>query len=299
MSSLARRLDGLTDRIEHEAALDATTSRLSGLLGRLFPVGIVKDLASGTRIGHPLHPALVAVPTGAWLAAGYLDLTRDPANQRNAQRLVALGILTALPATATGASDWLETEGGEKRVGLVHAGLNYAAIGLYGASWLLRRNGRHTAGAALGGFGAGALAAAGWLGGHLAYALGVGVDTTAFQQYPDRWTDIRAASQVTEGATTLADAGGVPVLLSRVDGRLVALADRCTHRGAPLHEGQIVDGCVVCPWHDSSFSLTDGGVERGPATRPQPVLEAREVEGRVQVRRRDEARTLRVNPVGI
>jgi nitrite reductase/ring-hydroxylating ferredoxin subunit len=76
------------------------------------------------------------------------------------------------------------------------------------------------------------------------------------------------------------------VLLVRHSGQVHALADRCSHRGGPLHEGQLVDGCVQCPWHGSRFLLDDGTIARGPASRPQPAYETRVVEGRVQVRSR-------------
>ena len=88
----------------------------------------------------------------------------------------------------------------------------------------------------------------------------------------------------------------IPVLLARRGGGVTAFADRCSHRGAPLHEGEVSGGCVTCPWHDSVFAA-DGTVLSGPATRPQPVLDVRVVDGRVQVRRHEE-RTLRTNPVG-
>jgi nitrite reductase/ring-hydroxylating ferredoxin subunit len=77
----------------------------------------------------------------------------------------------------------------------------------------------------------------------------------------------------------------VPVLLSRLDGGIVALDDRCTHRGGPLHEGVVADGCVTCPWHGSTFDLRTGYVVSGPASRPEPRFEVRTVDGRVQVRR--------------
>jgi nitrite reductase/ring-hydroxylating ferredoxin subunit len=45
------------------------------------------------------------------------------------------------------------------------------------------------------------------------------------------------------------------------------------------------------------FSLDDGLVQSGPATRPQPVFETRLRNGRLEVRRL-ESRSLRTNPVG-
>ncbi len=125
----------------------------------------------------------------------------------------------------------------------------------------------------------------------------MGVDTTAFQSYPDDWVDAIGDDEVRDGELTHAEVAGVPVLFTRRHGSLVAMADRCTHRGAPLHEGEVRDGCVVCPWHASAFDLDTGDVASGPAVRPQPMLQTRVQNGRVHVRR-DEERTLRTNPAG-
>jgi nitrite reductase/ring-hydroxylating ferredoxin subunit len=146
--------------------------------------------------------------------------------------------------------------------------------------------------------GSGLLAAGGWLGGHLVFALGVGVDTTAFQHMDSEWTDVGSAADVSAvGARLSGTAQGTPVLVVRTESGLTALAGRCTHRGAQLHDGEIHDGCVVCPWHASSFDLVTGRVVHGPAVRPQPIFEIQTVGDRVQVRRSDEPRSLRTNPV--
>jgi nitrite reductase/ring-hydroxylating ferredoxin subunit/uncharacterized membrane protein len=286
----------MLERIESAEFLDKPSDVLAAAIEKAVPKGRVRDLASGTPLGHPLHPALVAVPIGSWTAATYLDLTFG--DRRAARRLVGFGILSALPSALTGANDWTTTAGAERRVGLAHALLNDVALTLYASSWLARRRGNHLRGVALSLAGATVLGGAGWLGGHLAYALGVGVDTTAFQQFPAEWTDVAAEDDVLANQSVEGDADGVRVLLTRLDGNIVALSDRCTHRGGPLHEGSLADGCVTCPWHDSVFALTDGAVVRGPATRPQPVAEVQVVDGRVQVRRSSVPRTLRTNPTG-
>ncbi len=65
---------------------------------------------------------------------------------------------------------------------------------------------------------------------------------------------------------------------------MYALANRCSHRGGPLANGELSDGCVTCPWHGSTFRLADGKVVRGPAASSQPVWEARVTDGKVEVR---------------
>lgn len=295
MTALSDVLDRLADRIEHAAVLDRPAELLAGAVAKLVPHGPVADLASGKPIGHPVHPLLVAVPIGSWASAATLDLTGGDA--KAARRLVGLGIAAAVPTIVTGASDWSTTVGGERRVGLVHALLNDVALMLYTGSWLARGRGRRVKGALLGFAGLGVLGAGGWLGGHLAYGLGVGVDTTAFDQLPQDWTDVAAAADVPTDSAIAVSVDGVQIMLTAGSSGIVAMADRCTHRGGPLHEGTICDGKVTCPRHASEFSLADGSVARGPAVRRQPMAEARVVDGRVQVRRADEPRGLRRNPV--
>ncbi len=296
--NVARTLDGLVARIERASWLDRVADRVAPIVRPVVRADAVRDVASGSVIGHPLHPVLVAVPIGSWSAATYLDLLGGAKGRVAARKLIGLGNLVALPTAASGQSDWLDTSGAERRVGLVHWALNATTVAAFGGSWLARRRGRVGKGVALSLLGTATMGVSGWLGGHLAYALGVGVDTTAFQQAPQEWTDVAEESTVV-AAPQLVDAGGVPVLLLRHRGRIVALADRCTHRGGPLHEGEVTEDCVRCPWHGSVFSLADGSVVHGPATRPQPVFEVQVVAGRVQVRRGEEPRALRTRPVGV
>lgn len=286
--------DAVTSRLEKASVLDAPADALAGAVGPIYTQKTVRHLASGTVIGHPLHPLLVTVPIGAWSSALVFDALGD---DDAASTLVALGLVTALPTAFTGMHDWSSTSGAERRIGLLHAGFNTVALSAYAASWLVRRSGRRGLGVVLSLVGMGAVSGGGWLGGHLAYAMGVGVDTTAFQHSEEQWTDLGEPSQVVAGQLTGADLDGVPLVLTRLGDRVVAYADRCTHRGAPLHEGSIVDGCIVCPWHDSAFDLRDGTVAQGPATRPQASFEVRVVDGRLQGRRVD-VRALRTEPVG-
>jgi nitrite reductase/ring-hydroxylating ferredoxin subunit/uncharacterized membrane protein len=298
----AQLLDEVAGLIENATVLDGAADRIRQAADTLLPRGATRDVASGVPLGHPLHPLLVALPIGSWTAASYLDLTGG--DRTAARRLVALGIATAVPAAVTGVNDWLSTADAERRVGLVHAALNDAALTAYTASWVARRRGRHAKGVLLSLAGLLFTGGAGWLGGHLAYALGVGVDSTAFPRLPSEWTDAAAGSDLVRGVPVCVEVGGVPVLLLRADrtsegaaGAIIAMADRCTHRGGALHEGELQGGCITCPLHGSRFAL-DGSVQRGPATRPQPTLRVRVVDGRVQVRRPDEPRALRNNPVG-
>ena len=275
----------LVERLERTDALDGVAGAVQRNAQAVYRPGPLKDALSGTWLGHPLHPLLMLVPLGCWTSASFLDLAGGRGSQAAADRLLAAGVVSALPTAAAGASDWSDTEGAERRVGFVHALGNSAALVCFTASWVARKRGRRAKGVALALAGHAFAGFSGYLGGHLTYATGVGVDTTAFQSGPEDWTPVLDADEVPEGRAVGADVGGVRLLLVRDGSEVRALAARCTHRGGPLDEGDVADGCVTCPWHGSRFELATGDIARGPATSPQPAYETRVVAGRVEVRR--------------
>lgn len=299
---LARLADAAVSRIERATVLDPVAEAISGWVQRLVPAGRIRDAASGVPVAHPAHPPLATFAIGSFVAGTVLQLVG--ADRRDARRLIGLGLLAAAPTAYAGSSDWSYTAGAERRVGLVHAAINDLAVACYLVAWrrggarrhARRRGARRTAGLGFSLAGGTLLAAGGALGGHLGYGMGVGVDTTSFEHLETEWVDVAAESDLPASGPLGARAGSLPVVLARHDGDIVALADRCTHRGGPLHEGSVVDGCIECPWHGSRFALADGTVAAGPAVRPQPVLQVRVVDGRIQVMRQ-ESRALRTHPV--
>src|SRR5204862_5824540 len=136
----------------------------------------LKDFLSGSWLGHPLHPLLTDLPIGAWTSAMVLDLAGGRRGQPAADLLIAAGIAAAIPTAASGFSDWSDLGPRDQRVGIVHAATNLVGVACYTASLSARRKGRRPAAIALSFAGAATLTAGGYLGGHLAYRRGVGVD---------------------------------------------------------------------------------------------------------------------------
>lgn len=284
MSTPLRELPpAITERFG--SRLDALADLVSPLLERLGP-GTLKDLLSGTWQGHPLHPVLTDVTVGAWTSAFVLDVVGGDAGHAGADLLVGIGALSAIPTAASGLSDWADLEGEERRIGTAHAVGNVAATSLYGLSWMARRGGHRGLGVGLSLLGAGVASAAAYLGGHLVYGRGVGVDVTAFDRIPRRYTAVMDAEALRDGKPATADLNGVSIFLLRRGDTVFAMHDRCTHRGGPLHRGKLEGDTIVCPWHGSCFRIDDGGIERGPATAPQPSYLARIHDGKIEVRGR-------------
>ena len=270
-------------------ALDPPAKKIGKAVRTLIKPGPVKDALSGSWLGHALHPLLTDVTIGSFTSAVALDWLGGHESEPAAQRLIGLGLLSTLPTVSSGYNDWADSEVANdsvRRIGIVHAAANGTGALLFAGSLRARANGARGRGKLLALAGMGALSAGGWLGGHLAYAEGVGVDVTVFEDYPGDWTAVVAESELAEGEPHRAELDGVPVVVVRNGGELYALAERCSHRGGPLSDGEVADGCITCPWHGSRFRLEDGSVERGPAAYPQPALDVRVSGGMVEVRDR-------------
>lgn len=274
--------------IEGDERLDKITRPLAGVIQKLVPPGPLRDLLHGTPLGHPVHPFLVQLPLGAWMSANLLDLL--PGGWVPATVLVGVGTAAAIPAAASGATDFSVAHPEQQRVGLVHWASVATAGTLYGASFVARLSGNKRAGKRLALAGLAAASVGGYLGGHLAYhrALGANHAEAVPHLTPQGWHDLGPLAELPERQLRLRMVGNTPVVVYRDGERVLALADACSHLSGPLHEGELSDDpqlgpCVTCPWHHSVFALEDGAVVHGPATAPQPRFQTRVTDGRLEV----------------
>jgi nitrite reductase/ring-hydroxylating ferredoxin subunit/uncharacterized membrane protein len=283
-------LYAVTRGIESLEALDGPGKTVGKRVRSVFGPGVLKDVLSGTWLGHAVHPLLTDVVIGSFTSATILDVAGGRDTDKAARRLIGVGLAATAPTAMTGVHDWADTEPASdavRRTGLVHAAANVTAATLYGLSWHARRRGARGRGVLFSLAGAGALAAGGYLGAHITYQQGVGVDTTTFDPGPADWTPAFDGSQLPEGEPRGAIAGDTPIVLVRKHGRVRALHDRCSHRACSLAgTGTVGSGWIECGCHGSRFSLDDGTVVRGPATAAQPAFEVREEGDRISVRLR-------------
>jgi nitrite reductase/ring-hydroxylating ferredoxin subunit len=155
---------------------------------------------------------------------------------------------------------------------------------LQSASLAARLAGRRTPAVGLGAASMAVTAAAGFVGGHLVQGRGAMVNRVAANTGPTRWVKTVAEDDLVDGEPKGVDVEGRKVLLYRDHGTVYAIDDLCSHAGALLSRGPVVNCVVTCPLHESQFDVRDGHIVRGPAHHPQPALPARVRNGWVEIR---------------
>src|SRR5690606_38904739 len=275
--------------LERTTTLDAPIRAISKTLRTRLGPGRLRDMLHGVPFGHPLHPALAMVSLGCWVSTAVLDVTK--ADPRASRALIATGLGTALPTAAAGITDWSTLHLEQQRVGVFHALSNLAAAALYTGSLLMRLGGRERTGRVLAFAGLGAVSIGGFLGGHLAYRQAAGANHAESVGHLTLlgWHDLCLLKDLPDGRPVRRQLGYIDLVVLRLGDTVHVLADGCSHLAGPLHQGRVTveegEPCIVCPWHGSTFRVSDGSVVHGPATSPQPAFATRlRHDGVVQVR---------------
>lgn len=79
------------------------------------------------------------------------------------------------------------------------------------------------------------------------------VETPGFQKVANK-SDLR------EGGLLGVQIDSKRIVLSMVEGKVYAMNAVCTHKGAPLEEGTLLDYDLKCPWHFALFDIRNGKV---------------------------------------
>jgi nitrite reductase/ring-hydroxylating ferredoxin subunit/uncharacterized membrane protein len=274
----------LSDQLQHGIGVVIGSNRK--------PPRRLKSLLNGTWFGHPLHPVITDVPITAWTLTAIFDIiwliSHTSWAAYGAFVTVIVGLLGALGAIVTGLTDWSDTYGAERRVGLDHALFNATATILYVVSFVLRLlsgPGDGVAAVIIGFVGLVSVIYAAYLGGEMVFTRGTGVNHTAWEAGSEDYEAVMTLSNVEENKLYRVTAAGVPVVLLRQGLQLYAISATCPHAGGPLDEGTLTGDIVECPWHASRFCMRDGRVLTGPATVNAPRYDVRVRDGQVEVKR--------------
>lgn len=284
-------------RISETSGLDKPAGAVRRTVRKTLRFRGLRDTLHGVWLGHPLHPALVQLPIGAFASSSILDVATigGTGHARDSLRYSALlsgvGIGASLPAALAGLADFAYSRNEAQRTGLFHASANTAALGCYGASVAYKLRGHQVGGTATGLAGLALTTLGSLIGGHMSFHQSTGPNQTTVEPHlaPQQWTDLVPANELRADTPTSGTLGPVPVVMIRQGEQVHVLIDRCTHATAPLSNGTLLhtdgnDACLQCPWHFSVFRLRDGAVVHGPATAPQPRFESRIHDGTVQAR---------------
>ncbi|MBI5880422.1 MAG: non-heme iron oxygenase ferredoxin subunit [Chloroflexi bacterium] len=79
---------------------------------------------------------------------------------------------------------------------------------------------------------------------------------------------VAKTADVKDGQAKVVEIGDTRVLLCKVEGRICAIADICTHDGGPLGEGDLDGHEIICPRHGARFDVRTGAVLSFPAIMP-------------------------------
>ena len=102
------------------------------------------------------------------------------------------------------------------------------------------------------------------------------------------WHDVAATSQVDELLPLAVEIGERLISLYKINDRVYATANICSHEEALLSEGYVDDDEIVCPIHQARFHIPTGKVLCAPATEDIAVYPVRVEEDRVLVGIKDD-----------
>jgi len=97
-----------------------------------------------------------------------------------------------------------------------------------------------------------------------------------------RWVDVGAIAELKFSPGAPVQIDGRWIAIFQLDGSWRAIDNNCPHASAPLCDGTVLDGKVVCYLHCWEFDLRTGACDVGPQwnVKTYPV---REQEGRLLV----------------
>jgi NADPH-dependent 2,4-dienoyl-CoA reductase/sulfur reductase-like enzyme/nitrite reductase/ring-hydroxylating ferredoxin subunit len=75
-------------------------------------------------------------------------------------------------------------------------------------------------------------------------------------------------SDLADNGMKRVEVNGTPILLIRRGDAVHAYSADCPHAGAPLEQGALCNGRLICPWHKGTFDIATGALIEPPALLP-------------------------------
>jgi nitrite reductase/ring-hydroxylating ferredoxin subunit/DMSO/TMAO reductase YedYZ heme-binding membrane subunit len=110
-------------------------------------------------------------------------------------------------------------------------------------------------------------------------------DVLALHPQHGDWISVGPPGEIPDKrARIVTTPGGERIAVFRDGKEIGALSNLCAHQNGPLGEGEIIDGCITCPWHGYQYRLQDGCAP-APFTEKLATFRVRVKDGVVQVHR--------------
>ena len=98
----------------------------------------------------------------------------------------------------------------------------------------------------------------------------------------DDYVQVAKSEEVKERFAISVNVNGKKIAVFRHMGKLYALRDSCPHQGAPISDGYVDEGYVVCPHHGWKFKLKDGSYSHNDLMKI-PIYPVKEENGSVYI----------------
>ncbi len=79
------------------------------------------------------------------------------------------------------------------------------------------------------------------------------------------WSHVAGKQDLRDGSMLRTKLGDTDIIIVRDGEEVRAFGATCPHAGAPLDDGAVCGGRLICPWHKAEFRISDGAVLEPPA----------------------------------
>lgn len=97
------------------------------------------------------------------------------------------------------------------------------------------------------------------------------------------WLDAGLITEIPDGGVRALTLDGENIILSRQGKVVTCFQNACAHLGFALHDGEVKDGIITCPYHGFRYDLASGECLTAPEVQLQPHA-VRVIGSRVEVR---------------
>ena len=98
-----------------------------------------------------------------------------------------------------------------------------------------------------------------------------------------KYTKVMKCEDLMIGKSAIISVGDKEIALFNYKGEYYAIDNTCPHKGAPLGEGRIEEGILICPNHEWRFELKTGWCPQNPELYTE-VYPVKVHEGKIYIR---------------